>query len=153
MRVPPQTSQSADVSPAATYDGPTLTMLVVASMVGVGVFTTSGFTLGAVGSPLLVMVCWALAGMIAMCGAVAYGQLAQLMPQSGGEYLYLSRHVHPLAGFLAGKPRLNPHLRGLATCLLYPPSWGRPLIKRGLLRRIPLRWIPPCSNPCQATHK
>lgn len=77
-------------------------MLVVASMVGAGVFTTSGFTLGAVGSPLMVMVCWTIAGGIAMCGAVAYGQLAQLMPQSGGEYLYLSRNVHPIAGFLAG---------------------------------------------------
>ncbi len=95
-------ADSTDSSPEATYDVASLTMLVVASMVGAGVFTTSGFTLGAVGSPPMVMVCWTIAGGIAMCGAVAYGQLARLMPQSGGEYLYLSRNVHPIAGFLAG---------------------------------------------------
>ena len=79
-----------------------LTMLVIASMVGAGVFTTSGYTLGAVGSPAAVMLCWSIGGVIAICGSVAYGRLARLMPQSGGEYLYLRRNVHPLAGFLAG---------------------------------------------------
>lgn len=81
---------------------PSLTMLVVASMIGVGVFTTSGFTLGSVGSVANVMLCWSLGGVIALCGAVSYGRLAALMPESGGEYLFLSRNVHPLAGFLAG---------------------------------------------------
>ena len=71
-------------------------------MIGTGVFTTSGFTMGAVGSVSGVMLCWVLGGLIAICGAVGYGQLATLMPQSGGEYLFLSRHVHPLAGFLGG---------------------------------------------------
>lgn len=79
-----------------------LTFLVVASMIGTGVFTTSGFTLGAVGSVGNVMLCWVLGSVIAICGAVGYGQLASVMPQSGGEYLFLSRHVHPLAGFLGG---------------------------------------------------
>ena len=80
----------------------TLTFLVVASMVGSGIFTTSGFTLASLGTPRNVMLCWAIGGAIAMSGAVAYGRLAALMPESGGEYLYLSRNVHPLAGFLAG---------------------------------------------------
>lgn len=79
-----------------------LTGLVVASMIGVGVFTTSGFTLGATGSLQNVMLCWVLGGIIAICGAVAYGQLAFLMPESGGEYLFLSRNLHPSAGFMAG---------------------------------------------------
>lgn len=79
-----------------------LTLLVVASMIGSGVFTTSGFTLGAVGSPGVVVLCWLLAGGIAICGSIAYGKLAELLPQNGGEFLYLSRHVHPLAGFLGG---------------------------------------------------
>lgn len=48
------------------------------------------------------MVAWALGGMIALCGAVAYGALAQRITDSGGEYLFLSRTIHPLAGFLAG---------------------------------------------------
>ena len=84
------------------YGLTSLTFLVIASMVGAGVFTTSGFTLDAVGSPFRVMLCWCLGGVIATCGAIAYGRLAGLMPESGGEYLYLSRHVHPAAGFLGG---------------------------------------------------
>ena len=84
------------------YGSGSLTLLVVASMIGSGVFTTSGYTLGAVGSPFRVVLCWVIAGAIAICGAIAYGRLARLMPQSGGEYLYLARNVHPAAGFLAG---------------------------------------------------
>lgn len=71
-------------------------------MIGTGVFTTSGFTMGSVGSVSNVMLCWLIAGGIALCGAVGYGQLASVIPQSGGEYLFLSRHVHPVAGFLGG---------------------------------------------------
>jgi len=88
--------------PGESFRLSSLTFLVVASMIGTGVFTTSGFTLGAVGSVSNVMLCWVLGGVIAICGAVGYGQLASVMPQSGGEYLFLSRHVHPLAGFLGG---------------------------------------------------
>ena len=98
--------------PATTYGLPSLTLLVIASMVGAGVFTTSGFTLGAVGSPGRVMLCWIIGGVIAMCGAIGYGRLAQLLPQSGGEYLFLSRHVHPFAGFLAGWVSLTAGFSG-----------------------------------------
>lgn len=85
-----------------TFGLGSLTSLVIASMIGVGVFTTSGFTLGATGSFQNVMLCWALGGLIAVCGAIAYGQLATVMPESGGEYLFLARSLHPSAGFLAG---------------------------------------------------
>jgi len=119
---------SADPSPETTYDAASLTMLVVASMVGAGVFTTSGFTLGAVGSPLMVMVCWTIAGGIAMCGAVAYGVLARLMPQSGGEYLYLSRNVHPIAGFLAGWISLTAGFSGaIATAAVAFEEYAVPI--------------------------
>jgi APA family basic amino acid/polyamine antiporter len=80
----------------------TLLFLVVANMVGAGVFTTSGFTLRDLGSPHLVVAAWAIAGLIAVCGAVGYGQLARWLPESGGEYLFLSRAAHPLLGFVAG---------------------------------------------------
>ncbi len=93
---------NAGNSNAKTYGTASLTSLVVASMVGAGVFTTSGFTLGATGSPARVMLCWCLGGAIAICGAIAYGRLASLMPESGGEYLFLSRQLHPAVGFLAG---------------------------------------------------
>lgn len=94
------------------YGLTSLTGLVIASMVGAGVFTTSGFTLGVVGSPSRVMLCWCLGGAIAMCGAVAYGRLAVLMPESGGEYLYLSRQIHPIAGFLGGWVSLTAGFSG-----------------------------------------
>ena len=58
------------------------------------------------------MLCWCIGGVIAICGAVGYGRLALLVPQSGGEYLYLSRHVHPLAGFLAGWVSLTAGFSG-----------------------------------------
>ena len=80
----------------------TLICLVIANMIGAGVFTTSGLALGDLGSPMLVMAAWVVGGIIAACGALSYGALARLLPLSGGEYLFLSRSVHPLAGFVAG---------------------------------------------------
>ncbi|MEM6363150.1 MAG: APC family permease [Planctomycetota bacterium] len=79
-----------------------LTLLVIASMIGAGVYTTSGFALADLGSPIWVMVAWMIGGLIAICGAIAYGGLAQSLCESGGEYLYLSRFAHPVAGFIAG---------------------------------------------------
>ena len=81
---------------------PSLVALVVANMIGAGVFTTSGFALADLGSPALVMTAWVLGGVIALLGALCYGALAVRLHESGGEYLFLSRTLHPLAGFLAG---------------------------------------------------
>jgi amino acid transporter len=80
----------------------TLVALVVANMIGAGVFTTSGFALGDLGSPLRVLLAWLIGGVLAVCGALSYGALARLVPESGGEYLYLSRTIHPCIGFVAG---------------------------------------------------
>ena len=80
----------------------TLTFLVIANMIGAGVFTTSGFTLQALGSPGWVVVAWVVGGVIAWMGALSYGQLAARMPESGGEYLFLSKAAHPMLGFIAG---------------------------------------------------
>jgi len=76
--------------------------LVVANMIGAGVFTTSGFALADLGRPQVVLLAWGVGGLIAACGALSYGALARRIPESGGEYTFLSRTVHPLAGFLAG---------------------------------------------------
>lgn len=78
------------------------TALVVASMLGTGVFTTSGFLLADLGSPWLVLLAWALGGVVAMLGALSYGALARHIPESGGEYLFLSKTLHPAAGYVAG---------------------------------------------------
>jgi APA family basic amino acid/polyamine antiporter len=76
--------------------------LVVANMIGAGVFTTSGFSLADLGRPEPVLLAWLAGGILAMCGALSYGALARRIPESGGEYTFLSKTVHPLAGFLAG---------------------------------------------------
>jgi APA family basic amino acid/polyamine antiporter len=71
-------------------------------MIGAGVFTTSGFALEALGDPVWVLVAWVAGGLIALCGAASYAGLALHIRSSGGEYVYLARVVHPLAGFVAG---------------------------------------------------
>lgn len=79
-----------------------LVSLVVANMIGAGVFTTSGFALADLGSADRVMAAWVAGGLIALCGAISYGGLVRHMTESGGEYLFLSRIMHPAAGFIAG---------------------------------------------------
>ena len=76
--------------------------LVIASMVGSGVFTTSGFLLAELHSPGRVLGAWLAGGAIAMLGALCYGALARRFPESGGEYIFLGRTLHPAAGYLAG---------------------------------------------------
>ncbi len=78
------------------------TNIVVANMVGAGIFTTSGLLLAGLNDPVLMMVLWAVGGVIALCGALAYGELGAAMPEAGGEYLFLSKLYHPLFGFLSG---------------------------------------------------
>jgi len=82
--------------------GFSLTALVIGNMLGAGVFTTTGFAMADLGSPGWVLLAWLVGGVLALCGAFSYGSLARLMPVSGGEYFFLSRVVHPLAGFIAG---------------------------------------------------
>lgn len=71
-------------------------------MVGTGVFTTSGFLLADLKSRGLVLLAWAVGGLLAALGALSYGALARRIPESGGEYLFLSRTLHPQAGHVAG---------------------------------------------------
>ncbi|HBE66867.1 MAG TPA: APC family permease [Planctomycetaceae bacterium] len=79
-----------------------LVALVVANMVGTGVYTSSGYSMAALGDPYRVMNVWIVCGVWAVAGAIAYGSLARRLPISGGEYLFLSRLVHPSVGFMAG---------------------------------------------------
>ncbi|MGB9906025.1 MAG: APC family permease [Candidatus Saccharicenans sp.] len=80
----------------------TLSNIVVANMIGAGIFTTSGLLLRDLGHPLLMLALWVLGGLIALCGALSYGELGAAFPRAGGEYYFLSRLFHPLAGFLSG---------------------------------------------------
>jgi basic amino acid/polyamine antiporter, APA family len=76
--------------------------IVVANIIGAGIFTTSGLLIAELKSPLLMLLLWVAGGFIALCGAISYGELGAAMPASGGEYLFLSRLYHPLIGFLSG---------------------------------------------------
>jgi APA family basic amino acid/polyamine antiporter len=71
-------------------------------MIGTGVFTTTGMLLALLRSPVLVLVIWVVAGVLALCGAAVYAELGAMMPRAGGEYIYLSRAYHPAVGFLSG---------------------------------------------------
>jgi len=79
-----------------------LTNIVIANMIGSGIFTTSGLLLRDLQNPLLMLLLWLIGGLIALCGALSYGELGASFPHAGGEYIFLSRLFHPLAGFLSG---------------------------------------------------
>jgi APA family basic amino acid/polyamine antiporter len=76
--------------------------IVVANMVGAGIFTTSGLLMGDLGDPWLMLALWTAGGVVALCGAVSYGRLGAAIPRAGGEYTFLSRLFHPFVGFLSG---------------------------------------------------
>ena len=78
------------------------TNIVIANMVGAGIFTTSGLLLKQLGDPLLMIGLWLAGGVLALCGAWCYGELGVAMPRAGGEYVYLTELFHPLMGFLTG---------------------------------------------------
>jgi APA family basic amino acid/polyamine antiporter len=71
-------------------------------MIGTGVFTTTGFLVRDVSSLSAVVLAWAIGGLVALCGALSYGELTAAIPVSGGEYSLLARIYHPALGFLAG---------------------------------------------------
>lgn len=76
--------------------------MVVANMVGIGVFTSAGFQVEAVPSGFGVLLLWLIGGVMALCGSLCYAELAAALPRSGGEYHFLSRIFHPFPGFLSG---------------------------------------------------
>jgi APA family basic amino acid/polyamine antiporter len=78
------------------------TNIVVANMIGAGIFTTSGLLMSGLNNPILMLILWAAGGIIALCGALSYGELGAAMPGAGGEYLFLSRLFNPIFGFLSG---------------------------------------------------
>jgi basic amino acid/polyamine antiporter, APA family len=80
----------------------TATCIIVANMIGTGVFTSLGFQVMDLRSGFTLLLLWLLGGIFAICGALTYSELGAAMPHSGGEYYYLSRIYHPVVGFLSG---------------------------------------------------
>ena len=89
-------------SPTQRISGLTATSIVVANMIGVGIFTSLGFQVGDLPSGFAILMLWLVGGVCALCGALCYAELATALPRSGGEYHFLGRIFHPSLGFMAG---------------------------------------------------
>jgi basic amino acid/polyamine antiporter, APA family len=88
--------------PRRTVGFITASCIVIANIIGTGIFTSLGFQLADIqtGFPLLML--WVIGGVAALCGALCYGELSAALPRSGGEYHFLSQIYHPALGFMAG---------------------------------------------------
>ena len=78
------------------------TLLVIGNVVGAGIFTTSGFLAGELPQPLLFVAIWVIGGLLTLCGALTYAEMAGMFPRSGGDYQFLKEAYGPWAGFLLG---------------------------------------------------
>ncbi|MFZ5448976.1 MAG: APC family permease [Thermodesulfobacteriota bacterium] len=78
------------------------TVLVVANMVGTGIFTTSGFIIKELQDPWALLACWAVGGLFALAGALCYGELGARFPRAGGEYVFLRESFGEPVAFLSG---------------------------------------------------
>src|SRR5580693_668857 len=98
---------SAAITDRVLQGGPSVSLIVaaaivVADMVGVGVFTSLGFQVSGIPSGFSILLLWTVGGVVALCGVFSYGELGAMFPRSSGEYNFLSRAYHPAFGFLAG---------------------------------------------------
>lgn len=78
------------------------TILVVANMVGSGIFTTSGFIMQELNDPASLLLCWIVGGVFALSGALCYGELGAMFPRAGGEYVFLRESFGKGVAFLSG---------------------------------------------------
>jgi APA family basic amino acid/polyamine antiporter len=78
------------------------TALVISNMIGTGIFATTGFMAGQLGSARLILACWAVGAVFAFAGALSYSELGINFPSSGGEYVYLTHAYGPEWGFMTG---------------------------------------------------
>jgi APA family basic amino acid/polyamine antiporter len=76
--------------------------IVIANIIGTGVFTSLGFQVADIHSGFVLVTLWIVGGIVALCGALCYGELSAALPRSGGEYHLLSSIYHPALGFMAG---------------------------------------------------
>lgn len=83
------------------YTRNTAIAVVVANMIGTGVFTSLAFQVGGIADPFSIIMLWLCGGIIALCGAFSYAEVSTRLKESGGEYLYLSKLYHPVLGFVS----------------------------------------------------
>ena len=84
------------------FSARTALAVVIANMIGTGVFTSLGFQLTEIRSGFVILALWFVGGVTALCGAMTYAELGGALPRSGGEYNFLSRTLHPAVGFVSG---------------------------------------------------
>lgn len=131
-------------------------LVIVADMIGTGIFMTTGAVLGMTKSAPLVLALWGAGGLVALCGALCYAELAALWPEAGGEYVYLKNIYGRLPAFLTGwislvvgfsAPAavtsllciqyLNQYLQGIAgdasPAFLFSSPWLQRLFAAGLI--------------------
>src|SRR2546423_14725833 len=89
-------------SPLRTVGFFTACGIVIANIIGTGVFTSLGFQVTDIHSGFALLMLWIVGGIAALCGALCYGELSAALPRSGGEYHFLSEIYHPALGFMAG---------------------------------------------------
>src|SRR5277367_1010186 len=77
-------------------------MIVIGVMIGSGIFIVPAEMARNVGSPGWLLVAWAFAGLLTIAAALSYGELASMMPEAGGMYVFLREAFSPLSGFLYG---------------------------------------------------
>src|SRR5881397_2571072 len=88
--------------PRRTIGFVTASSIVIANIIGTGIFTSLGFQLADIQSGFPLLMLWIIGGITALCGALCYGELSAALPRSGGEYHFLSQVYHPALGFMAG---------------------------------------------------
>src|SRR5216110_4052620 len=88
--------------PQRTIGFVTASSIVIANIIGTGIFTSLGFQLVDIQSGFPLLMLWIIGGITALCGALCYGELSAALPRSGGEYHFLSQIYHPALGFMAG---------------------------------------------------
>ncbi len=81
---------------------PTAAAIVVANMIGVGIFSSTGFQAADLHDASVILTAWLVGGVLALAGATAYGELGAMMPRAGGEYVYLREAYHPAVGAMSG---------------------------------------------------
>jgi APA family basic amino acid/polyamine antiporter len=78
--------------------------MVIANMIGTGIFTAIGYQVmdGGIPDAFSILVIWFVGGVLSLCGAFAYSEVASVVNRSGGEYSFLTDLYHPILGFLSG---------------------------------------------------
>ncbi|MDA8528761.1 amino acid permease [Opitutaceae bacterium] len=87
---------------ASSYKPSLASAVIIANMIGTGVFTSLGYQLLDIKSGFVLIMLWVVGGITALCGALTYAELGAALPRSGGEYNFLTRIYHPIVGFISG---------------------------------------------------